>query len=128
MNVGDRRACLVYPFVFDGITKQGSYVLLQFWIRVLQHRSPIDYAKQVHSRRPDIGSLANRHQCHEPSVGGATNANLLRIDVTRRLQKLGCIHFVLQISATEILIVGSLKIHSVSSRSAYIRRDAEVAA
>ena len=128
MDVGDWRGGLVHSRVFDWIAEQGFGVLLQFRIRVLQHRLPIHNTEQVNRRCPDIGSLADRHQCHEPAVGGAGNSYLLRTDVTRRLEKPGCVNFVLEISAPEVLIVGALKVHSVSSRSPHIWRDANVAA
>ena len=94
---------------------------------MFQHRHPVDDAEEFDARRPHVGSSADRHQRHESAVGAAGDPDLFRIYVAGGFEELSRIDLILQISATQVLIVGLLELDAVSGGTAYVGCDAHIA-
>src|SRR5438128_11661588 len=93
---------------------------------MLRHSRPVDDAVQLHCSRPDVRRFADRHEGHEPPIRAARDPDLLRSDKAAGLQEFGSINLILQVTPTQILIVGSLKVDSISGRPADIGRDTDI--
>jgi hypothetical protein len=128
VEIGDRRSRFIDLAVGHRLAEKRFHILLQSGIGLLQQAQPIDDPVFGRGRGPDLRSFANRQKRHVSAVRLSGDADLARIGIPARHQKLRGVDLILQIASAEVLDVGFLESDPVPRRTAHVERDADEAA